>query len=150
MIVRGLVVGLLAIGVCSCGAMTGDIDKPEFQLVTFHSDGSGFRTVPDGGDISYRVDDCYGWTLTFDKIDKQLEFEELLLLPDSAGQWLGANRSRIADDRMSASTTTTVSGQEGFAHRAWCVAEGDPAGEYKFVVSQDSKIVGEGTFNLVR
>ena len=103
------------------------------------------------GVIPYRVQDsCYGWRLTFAARDRQFNLEELLLIPGAASEWGDEGKTVVADDRMSSLTPLVVSGHTGVASHQWCVAEGDPEGLYKFVISNDGKVVGKFTFHVLR
>ena len=140
---------LAAIAACSQNE-TNELRNATLKLYSFQADGSNVHEVVAGSTIPYKVSNCYGWRLTFDPVDAQISIDELLLLPDDAKEWGVQSGSVVADDRMSSRTKIIVSGQKGIAERSWCIVPGDPAGQYKFVITHRQAKVGELPFLLAQ
>jgi len=102
--------------------------------------------------IPYRVGtSCYGWVLYFEPVDGTVELDEILRLPAPATEWNDdVGGSIIADDGQSARTHLEFEGQSGVATNAWCVADGDPEGQYVFTLFFQRKQVGQLPFRLRR
>jgi hypothetical protein len=101
--------------------------------------------------IPYRVGtSCYGWVLYFEPVDGTVELDEILALPAPAAEWGGDATSTVAEDAQSARTHLRFDGESGVATHSWCVAEGDPEGQYVFTVFHRKKKLGQLPFRLKR
>lgn len=127
-----------------------ELRNTTLKLYSFQADGSNVQELVAGSTIPYKATSCYGWRLTFDPIDAQIPIDELLLLPDQANEWSVETGAIVADDKTSAQTRFVVSGQKGIAEKSWCVAPGDPVGQYKFVITYQQMKVGELPFRLAQ
>jgi hypothetical protein len=81
----------------------------------------------------------YGWAIRVGADRPLVRVREELILPAPAPQWgtLGNPAITVAPDRGSAVTEMDAAVIGGVVSNAWIVAEGDPAGRYRFRVSID-------------
>ena len=141
-VIAGLAAGLSA-------AAWGAGDAPAaggLRLFTVPRDKAAQPLAP-GGTVPNAVGTCYGWLLRIAPARAERRFEERLILPEASSHW-GGDGSKVADDRRSATSAIVAKGGASAVDNAWCVAEGDPDGEYAFVVSEGGKVVGRGAFFL--
>jgi len=148
----GMAVALAALAAVPAAAQDGPaLQDTELTLLSVQGeDGASIREVRPGGVIPYSVgDSCYAWHLTFAPVAGKVGLEETLTIPAAASEWGTTDDTVVADDRKSARTTVTVNGLDGEAANVWCVAEGDPEGPYRFVVSYQGQVLGELNFRVL-
>jgi len=145
-------VGVVAMALVSAGCEHGAQDTG-LRLVSlqYGDPRSGTREIAPGSAIPYKVGtSCYGWRLAFEPTPGVVEFEEVLTLPTPAPNWGSDEWTKVASDRASARTRVPADGRSGNAAHEWCVAEGDPEGEYAFTIFRDNARVGRVKFRVLR
>jgi len=138
------------------GAMSTPRAVQELKVTNF---GLYSDLIAEGGEIEglqpyavipYHVGtSCYGWELGFEPVTGTVELDEVLKLP-GPGQWNGDANSVVDADEDSARTHLQFDGQYGFASHSWCVAEGDPEGQYVFTLFFKGKQIGQLPFRVRR
>jgi len=135
-------------------AMAGDrvpLDGARATLLAFEA-GSGVSApaeVPPGSDVPFRVgESCYGWRLSFAPLHNPVVIEEVLVLPGSAGRWTSDTITTVSPDMTSARTTVHVERGAREASHSWCVADGDPEGDYVYIIYLGDRIVATLPFHV--
>jgi len=79
---------------------------------------------------------CYDWHLKLGKTKGAVEITELYTLPAEPESWGISEGSAIvvSDDRMSATSTLSLTPEDGWIGSGWCVSDGDPEGAYSFEI----------------
>ena len=100
--------------------------------------------------VTYRVGNCYGWAIRFAAAPATVDVVEHFRLPAYARQWNVSSdgATKVGRRRLSAKTKLTIDLSRGVASNSWCIAEGDPAGVYHFVIKQRRRTIHEIAFNV--
>ena len=121
-----------------------------FRLTSTQIDTGKTTEVPPGGVVAYRVEkSCYNWLLTFKPFAGQAGLTEKLLLPGRATVWNSASDeqpTKVKRRGKRGVTQLVADGSTGFATNGWCVARGDPAGAYRFIIKQGGRTVAKISF----
>lgn len=135
----------------SVQAQTVPVEGAEF--VVFLSDGKGnefiykSRIVPLIPDLS-----CYGWRLRLVGGKGLIKFKEILSLPTEPEYWSGEkdefSTHEITDARRTSITEEFVTMKDGWIKNSWCVAPGDPEGEYSMEVYINGQFVKRFDFEV--
>jgi hypothetical protein len=100
--------------------------------------------------ITYRVGNCYTWSIRFAPTPGTAEIVEHFRLPDQAPNWgvMRGSPTKVGRRRSSAKTRITVDLRRGMASNGWCIAEGDPFGVYYFTIKQRGRTLHQFAFNV--
>jgi hypothetical protein len=93
---------------------------------------------------------CYNWHLRLGKVKGDVEVTEIYTLPAVPETWGLSEGSSIvvSDDKLSATSTLTLTPEEGWIASGWCVSEGDPEGDYTFEIRSGDKVLETFEFKL--
>ena len=92
---------------------------------------------------------CYTWQLKLAKTKGAVEITEVFTLPSAPSSWGSVNDSTsISDDMLTATSTMSLTPEDGWIWHAWCVAEGDPTGDHLIVVKSGDEVLGEFPFQV--
>jgi hypothetical protein len=93
---------------------------------------------------------CYDWHLRLGKVKGDVEVTEIYTLPSAPETWgLGENSDIVvSDDQLSATSTLTLTPEDGWIASGWCVSEGDPEGDYSFEIRAGDKVLETFAFEL--
>lgn len=105
--------------------------------------------------VPHRPDSCYRWEIDVEPEDRGLVVREDFVLPAAAPQWGGADGApgsptRVDPDRSGATTLVQESLEDGKLTHGWCVAEGDPLGQYVISVHAGDVLLHRFRFQVVR
>lgn len=89
---------------------------------------------------------CYRWTLRVTPADRLVQVEERLELPAPATQWGGVDGNDESPTKLSekgrvGTTPLFASLRSGEIGNGWCIAEGDPDGDYRITVSFEGRVL---------
>jgi hypothetical protein len=94
---------------------------------------------------------CFEWQLKLDVTDGPLTFTEVFILPAAPETWEiepGTN-NEISDNGMTSTTTDVAQVIGGWITHGWCLAEGDPLGDYRMEISVEGTLVHTFLFKLI-
>ena len=93
---------------------------------------------------------CYDWHLKLGKTKGAVEISELYTLPAEPESWGISEGSAIvvSDDRMSATSTLSLTPEDGWIASGWCVSDGDPEGDYSFEIRSGETVLHRFVFEL--
>jgi hypothetical protein len=93
---------------------------------------------------------CYTWHLRLGKVKGDVTVTELYTLPAAPLTWGISAGSGIvvSEDRLSATSTLSLTPEEGWIASGWCVSEGDPAGDYSFEIKAGEQVLHSFEFEL--
>lgn len=112
--------------------------------------GSGDPVVESTTLVPLLADTCYNWHLKLGKVKAAVDVTEIYTLPAEPKTWGLSEGSTIvvSDDKMSATSTLSLTPEEGWIGSGWCVSEGDPAGDYSFEIKSGDKLLHRFEFEL--
>jgi len=102
--------------------------------------------------VPYIVDtSCYRWTIAFTAGQGDRQFTERFTLPDSASSWgdTEGEATTVSRDRRVAVTKVFADLSEGLVTHGWCVAAGDPLGQYRIEVFDGKRLLKRFDFKVV-
>ncbi len=118
---------------------------PEIQI--YESNFVSYLILPDGSerDNNSRIvpniakKSCFGWLIKHKRRPGIAQITETLTLPSVPTEWANADKDTFAPtiinpDRKSATVNHKVALDKGEFTSIWCIAKGDPSGEYFFEV----------------
>lgn len=96
---------------------------------------------------------CYEWRIRIGSDEKLVKATEVFTLPGAPKQWGGVDEnsysaSQLSGDRTVAETTLFFSPTDGWISNGWCVADGDPVGQYSIKVHVGDRMVHEFSFTV--
>jgi hypothetical protein len=93
---------------------------------------------------------CYDWHLRLAKVKGAVEITELYTLPAEPETWGLSEGSSIvvSDDRLSATSTLSLTPEGGWISSGWCVSKGDPEGAYSFEIRAGDTLLHRFEFEL--
>ena len=93
---------------------------------------------------------CYNWHLRLGKVKGDVAVTEIYTLPSAPETWGLSEGSNIvvSDDKMSATSTLSLTPEDGWIGSGWCVSEGDPEGDYSFEIKAGDKVLETFEFEL--
>ena len=93
---------------------------------------------------------CYDWHLRLGKVKGEVAVTEIYTLPSAPETWgLGENSNiLVSDDQLSATSTLSLTPEDGWIASGWCVSEGDPEGDYSFEIRSGDKMLETFEFEL--
>ncbi|MCR6670310.1 hypothetical protein [Devosia ginsengisoli] len=94
------------------------------------------------------ADTCYNWHLRLGKVKGAVEIVEILTLPIAADDWGTSDNTVISDDQRTATSTMSLTPDDGWIGHGWCVVEGDPAGDYVIEVKSGDEVLHRFDFEL--
>jgi hypothetical protein len=94
---------------------------------------------------------CYEWRIRLEFGDQLITATEVFALPAMPKQWGGVDgneysSSKISGDRKVSETTLFYKPKDGWIAHGWCVADGDPAGQYSIKVYVGDRLIHEFEF----
>ncbi|WP_156461272.1 hypothetical protein [Devosia sp. Root436] len=93
---------------------------------------------------------CYDWHLRLGKVKGAVEVTEIYTLPAAPASWgLGeGSLTVISDDQRTATTPLTLTPEDGWIWSGWCVADGDPEGDYRIDFKSGDRLLKTFEFEL--
>jgi hypothetical protein len=140
---------LLTLGVLALAqpALAQSVIERDFTLTITGADGK--ELVESTTLIPLLDGACYTWQLKLAKTKGAVEITEVFTLPSAPSSWGSVNDSTtISDDMLTATSTMSLTPEDGWIWHAWCVAEGDPTGDHKIVVKSGDEVLGEFPFQV--
>ena len=92
---------------------------------------------------------CFGWQLQIGGRDRDIKLTEVLTLSGPAKLWVAGPETKISPDQSTATTIMPAKSEQGLVSRAWCITEGDPAGQYRYDIYIDGQHRGQFTYCAV-
>ena len=77
---------------------------------------------------------CYSWEIELDTELISIPIKEILFLPEKPKSWGDRDDMTLLHDNRISVTKKVLEVDRGVITNMWCVAEGDPAGNYKIEV----------------
>ena len=112
----------------------------------------GGEAVTETTNIPYRPgDSCFSWGLRIEPQDRERTFEEVLRLPGPATDFSGDGETQVevSQDRTSATVQHPLAAGQSEIGGSWCIAPGDPLGEYRITVSDGATVIHSFDFDVV-
>lgn len=92
---------------------------------------------------------CYNWHLRLGKVKGAVTITELYTLPAVPATWgVSEDGIVVSDDQLSATSTLTLTPEDGWIWSGWCVSDGDPEGPYQFVIKSGDKLLHTFDFEV--
>lgn len=93
---------------------------------------------------------CYYWHLRLGKVKGDVAVTEIYTLPEAPADWnLGSDSAiTLSDDQRIATSTLTLVPEDGWIGSGWCVAEGDPEGDYSFEIMSGDRLLQRFEFEV--
>lgn len=93
---------------------------------------------------------CYDWHLKLAKVKGAVEVTEIYTLPSAPQTWGLSENSNIvvSDDQLTATSTLSLTPEQGWIASGWCVSAGDPEGDYRFDIKAGDKLLETFAFEL--
>jgi hypothetical protein len=94
---------------------------------------------------------CFEWQLKLDVPDSPVTFTEVFILPAAPKIWEVEPEldNEISGDGTTSTTTDVAQLAGGWLRHGWCVAEGDPLGDYRMEISIEGTLVHTFGFKLI-
>ena len=112
--------------------------------------GSGEPVVESTTLVPLLAGTCYNWHLRLGKVKGDVAVTEIYTLPAAPETWGLSEGSSIvvSDDKLSATSTLSLTPEDGWIASGWCVSEGDPEGDYTFEIRSGDKLLETFEFEL--
>ena len=112
--------------------------------------GSGEPVVESTTLVPLLAGTCYNWHLRLGKVKGDVAVTEIYTLPAAPETWGLSEGSTIvvSDDKLSATSTLSLTPEDGWIASGWCVSEGDPEGDYTFEIRSGDKVLETFEFEL--
>lgn len=112
--------------------------------------GSGEPVVESTTLVPLLAGTCYNWHLRLGKVKGDVDVTETYTLPAAPETWGLSEGSDIvvSDDKLSATSTLSLTPEDGWIASGWCVSEGDPEGDYTFEIRSGDKLLETFEFEL--
>ena len=94
---------------------------------------------------------CFEWRLRLDVFDALVKYTEVFILPAAPEIWETnpEAESDISADGLVSTTSNVDKLVDGWLRHGWCVAEGDPLGDYRMEISIEGTLVHTFEFKLI-
>lgn len=112
--------------------------------------GSGEPLVESTTLVPLLEDTCYHWHIRLGKTKGAVEVTEIYTLPAAPDSWGfdDNNPVTLSDDERTATSTMSLTPDDGWIGHGWCITEGDPAGDYSFEIKAGDKVLATFDFAL--
>jgi len=138
-------------------AMLQPADKDNGTEVTdadfYATTRAGDRVEPTDRILYRPGDSCWEWVVYVEPVDRERSFTEVLRLPAPAPDWTSEDTPdfhvQVAPDRPSASVQHGLAAGENEIGGSWCIAAGDPLGDYRITVSEGEREIMRFDFHVV-
>lgn len=112
--------------------------------------GSGDPVVESTTLVPLLAGTCYNWHLRLGKVKGDVAVTEIYTLPAVPETWGLSEGSSVvvSDDKLSATSTLSLTPEDGWIASGWCVSEGDPEGDYSFEIRSGDKLLETFEFEL--
>ena len=129
-------------------ALAQTVTETDFTISV--PNGSGDPVVESTTLVPLLEGTCYDWHLRLAKAKGAIEITELYTLPAAPESWgLGEdNTIVVADDQLSATSTLSLTPEDGWIASGWCVSKGDPEGAYSFEIRAGDTLLHRFEFEL--
>lgn len=96
------------------------------------------------------ADTCYYWHLRLGKVKGDVDVTEIYTLPAAPADWnLGGDSTiTLSDDQRTATSALSLTPEDGWIGSGWCVAEGDPEGDYSFDIMSGGRLLHRFEFEV--
>lgn len=153
MLVRLLLSGLFLLLAGPAPGRAASVVRAEFVVML--RDGAGNQAVVQSNIVPLLPDRaCYGWRIRLAGATGVVSFKEIFSIPAEPATWSGEkdefSPNVIAKDRKTAVTEKFAMPLEGWISHSWCVAAGDPAGNYSMDVHIEGKFAKRFDFEVRR
>lgn len=93
---------------------------------------------------------CYNWHLRLAKTKGAIEVTETYTLPEAPESWGISDGGAIvvSDDQLTATSTLSLTPEDGWIGSGWCITEGDPEGAYSFEIRSGDTLLHSFDFEL--
>jgi hypothetical protein len=93
---------------------------------------------------------CFYWHLKLAKVKGAVEVTEVYTLPAAPITWGWGEENTIvvSDDRMTATSSLTLTPEDGWISSGWCVSDGDPEGLYNFEILSGDRLLHRFDFEI--
>ncbi|WNJ99973.1 peptidoglycan-binding domain-containing protein [Thalassospiraceae bacterium LMO-JJ14] len=128
----------------------------EKQFLTIFQDQNGEMKLFDSTRVPFNTENsCYGWRMRINGISGSIKMREILRLPSKPlGGWPvitdGSKKVTPSSDGKSAVTDMMLEIKDDMVSHVWCIAEGDPIGDYSIDVFLDDVFVETFDFEVVK
>jgi hypothetical protein len=152
--ILGITITVL-LGSISVRAAPLTIEETKFfvRFSTWSSDGSIITQELDTNSVPLipkRI--CYGWGVKVSTDAKLIKFREEFSLPSEPKYWSGENNefatNSIINKRQTSITTQFAAPDKGWIKHGWCVAKGDPEGDYSMRVYFNDRFIKKFDFEV--
>lgn len=94
---------------------------------------------------------CFSWVLMIEPQERERQLGEVLQLPAPGTQFGGDTdvEVEVSDDRTRARVEHNLKPGESEVGGSWCIAPGDPLGEYQIIVSDGPNVIHRFDFNVI-
>ena len=137
----------------SSGTLKIEETKFFVRLYTISNDGSEISRDFDTTLVPLVPDrSCYGWQIKVPSDANLINLREEFMLPNEPSFWSGENNefatNRIVNNRRTSITERFVTPDKGWVENEWCVAKGDPEGDYLIKVYFDDQFIQKFDFEV--
>lgn len=152
-----LKMGCLTLALALCSALPAWAGP---NLRVLETDFTSQLLQPDGSEVEQSTTmiplipdiSCFQWTIKVDSTDV-LRIKEILKLPAAPESWGEADTNEFSPtvtsaDRKTAVTVVFMPAKDGVLTNRWCVAAGDPAGQYSIEVLHEGQSLKTFDFTL--
>jgi hypothetical protein len=111
----------------------------------------GFRFLKATNHIPYHVNQGYGWRLKLNTQARSVHWREEFSLPAVPHTWgfeVPGEKRTLQDGGLKCITEGDVAPSNGWVENSWCVAQGDPKGEYAMKIYVDGTFVKRFNFTV--
>ena len=131
--------------------------QPAFAQTVLESDftitvpnGSGEPVVESTTLVPLLEGTCYDWHLRLSKVKGAVEITEVYTLPEAPQIWevSGSGAIVVGEDQRSATSTLSLTPEQGWISSGWCVSAGDPEGDYRFEIKAGDRLLETFAFEL--
>jgi hypothetical protein len=127
------------------------VTKSEFGVRIVDSQGKAnffpTRKVP------LKKGDAYGWRITLENYQGEVEWREVLSLPQVPETWATSETDEnfsLSEDGKTAITKRSQTTTNGVIENYWQIAPGDPLGKHKIEVYVDDRLIATFEFETIK
>jgi hypothetical protein len=112
--------------------------------------GTGENVVESTTLVPLLDDTCFTWWIRLAKTKGPVDVTEIYTLPAAPETWgLGEGSTAvISEDRRVATSTYSLTPDDGWIGEDWCIAPGDPVGPYSFEILRDGELLHRFDFEV--
>ncbi|MEO8558764.1 MAG: hypothetical protein ABI439_06850 [Rhodospirillales bacterium] len=92
---------------------------------------------------------CFGWTMAIEGRDRKVDLTEVLTLSSPSTSWSHGPET-VVENGDKATTKIKIDVVDNRIARSWCVAEGDPPGQYRYNIFIDGQHRAEFIYCAVK